>query len=221
VEQQGGGGFMGSRLMHLIIGEIVASSLDDIKNKRDFLIGSIAPDAAFSFERKVMTHYFEGDVDERTRQVNYQRYIDTYLSDIKDDYSLGYLTHLIADNVWMEYIYYPYELKQKQDLDPNFLQRWYSDFRKMNTKLLCHYNMGYLKDWLEIVALPREIDDITQDDLQDFIEMMYGDFEIIEQDRNCKLEVYHFDDIIEYINLSKSKAIEVIKDITPLIPKYT
>ncbi|SDO32804.1 hypothetical protein SAMN04487897_11223 [Paenibacillus sp. yr247] len=76
---------MGSRLMHLIIGEMVASSLD-VKNKRDFLIGSIAPDAAFSFERKVITHYFEGDVDKRTRQVNYQRYIDTYLSDVKDDY---------------------------------------------------------------------------------------------------------------------------------------
>ncbi len=76
---------MGSRLMHLIVGEIVASSLDVIKNKRDFLIGSIAPDAAFSFERKVITHYFEGDVDKRTRRVNYQRYIDTYLSDSKDD----------------------------------------------------------------------------------------------------------------------------------------
>ncbi|KQX48549.1 MULTISPECIES: hypothetical protein [unclassified Paenibacillus] len=62
---------MGSRLMHLIIAEIVASSLDIIKNKREFLIGSIAPDAAISFERKV-----------------------------KDDYSLGYLTHLISDNVW-------------------------------------------------------------------------------------------------------------------------
>lgn len=204
---------MGSRLMHLIIGEMVASSIN-VKNKRDILIGSIAPDAAFSFERKVITHYFEGDVDKRTRQVNYQRYIDTYLSDVKDDYSLGYLIHLISDNVWMEYIYYPYELKQKQDLDPTFLSRWHSDFRKMNTKLLCHYDMGYLKDWLEIDALPREIDDVTQDDLQKFIEEMYGDFEVIEKNKNCELEVYNFDDIIEYINLSKSKAIAVIEEIT-------
>ncbi|MDQ8738056.1 hypothetical protein [Paenibacillus sp. LHD-38] len=63
---------MGSRLMHLIIGELVASSLD-VNNKRGFLIGSIAPDAAFSFERKVITHYFEGDVDKRTRQVFHKR----------------------------------------------------------------------------------------------------------------------------------------------------
>ncbi len=114
----------------------------------------------------------------------------------------------------MEYIYYPYELKQKQDLDPTFLQRWYTDFRKMNTKLLCHYNMGYLKDWLEIDALPREIEDITQDDLQKFIEVMYEDFEIIEQNKYCELEVYNFDEIIEYINLSKSKAFAVIEEIT-------
>jgi hypothetical protein len=209
-----GGVFMGSRLMHLIIGEVVASSINVIKNKRDFLMGSIAPDAAYSFERKVITHYFEGDVDKGTRQVNYQRYIDTYLSDIKDDYSLGYLTHLISDNVWMEYIYYPNEFKQKQDLDPTFLQRWHSDFRKMNTKLLCHYNMGNLKDWLEIDTLPREIEEITPDDLQKFIDEMYGDFEIIEQNKYCELEVYNFDEIIEYINLSKSKAIAVIEEIT-------
>ena len=84
----------------------------------------------------------------------------------------------------------------------------------MNTKLLCHYNMGYLKDWLEMDSLPRDIDDITQTDLQKFIEVMYGDFEIIEENKDCKLEVYHFDDIIEYINLSKSKAIAVIEEIT-------
>jgi hypothetical protein len=154
--------FMGSRMMHLIVGEIVASSLDVIKNKRDFLMGSIAPDAAFSFDRKVITHYFEGDVDKRTRQVNYQRYIDTYLSDSKDDYSLGYLTHLISDNVWMECIYYPF---------------------------------------------------------QKFIKVMHGDFEIIEQNKNCELEVYNFDEIIEYINLSISKAIAVIEEIKPSIPK--
>lgn len=204
---------MGSRLMHLIIGEMVASSLA-VKNKRVFLVGSIAPDAAFSFERKVITHYFEGDVDKRTRQVNYEKYIETYLSDIKDDYSLGYLTHLIADNVWMEYIYYPYELKLKQDLDPTFIKRWHSDFRKMNTKLLFHYDMEYLKDWLRFDALPREIDDVTQVDLQKFIDEMYGDFEIIEKNKNCELEVYKFNDIIEYINLSKSKAIAVIEELT-------
>jgi hypothetical protein len=205
---------MGSRLMHLIIGEVVASSINVIKNKREFLIGTIAPDAAFSGERKNITHYFEGDLDKGTRRINYQKYIDKYLSDIKDDYSLGYLTHLISDYVWMEHIYYKHGFKQRQDLDPNFLQKWYSDFKKMNTKLLCHYNMGNLKDWLEIDAFPRKIEEITPDDLQKFIEDMYGDFVIIEQNKYCELEVYNFDEIIEYISLSKSNAIAIIEEIT-------
>jgi hypothetical protein len=204
---------MGSRLMHLIVGEMVATSLDDIKNKKDFLIGSIAPDAAYSFERKVDTHYFEGDVDKRTRQVNYQRYIDRYLSQRTDDYSLGYLTHLISDNVWMDFIYYPHDFKQKQDADPTFLPRWHSDFRKMNTQLLCHYNMSYLKDWLAVDVSPREIENITCGDLQKFIQEIYGDFEIIEQNKNCELEIYNFDEIIEYINRSKTKAMTVIEEI--------
>jgi hypothetical protein len=62
----------------------------------------------------------------------------------------------------------------------------------MNTKLLCHYDMGYLKDWLRLDALLREIDDITQDDLQKFIEEMYGDFEVIKKIRIANLK---------YINL--------------------
>lgn len=165
-------------------------------------------------ERKNATHYFEGDLDKGTRQINYQRYKDKYLSDIRDDYSLGYLTHLIADYVWMERIYHRHGFKQRQDADPSFSQKWYSDFRKMNTKLLCHFNGGSLIDWLEIDAPPREIEDITPEDIQTFMEEMYGDFEIIEQNKYCELEVYHFDEIIEYIHLSKSKAIAVIEEMT-------
>jgi hypothetical protein len=48
------GALMGSRLMHLIIGEMVASSLNFIKSKRAFLLGAIAPDAAFTSEGKTL-----------------------------------------------------------------------------------------------------------------------------------------------------------------------
>lgn len=120
----------------------------------------------------------------------------------------------------MEFIYYPHDFKEKQDLDPTFLPRWHSDFRKLNTKLLCHYNVGHLKNWLQIDALPREIDDVTLEDLQKFIEWMYEDFEIIEQNKDCVLEIYNFDEIIEYINLSKSKAIAVIEEINNSNTRY-
>jgi hypothetical protein len=43
---------MGLRLMHLIIGGVDASSLA-VRNKRDFLIGSIAPDAASRLKGKL------------------------------------------------------------------------------------------------------------------------------------------------------------------------
>jgi hypothetical protein len=67
---------------------------------------------------------------------------------------------------------------------------------------------------LEIDAFPREIEEITSDDLQKFIEEMYGDFDIVEQNKYRELEVYNFNEIIEYINLSKSKAIAVIEENT-------
>ncbi|WP_156411063.1 hypothetical protein [Paenibacillus sp. Soil787] len=80
----------------------------------------------------------------------------------------------------------------------------------MNTKLLCHYNNRSLKEWLEMDVSPREIEEITSEDFQKFIEEMNSDFEIIEQNKDCGLEVYNFDEIIEYIRLSKSKAMEII-----------
>jgi hypothetical protein len=46
-----------------------------------------------------------------------------------------------------------------------------------------------------MTASPREIDEITPDDLQKFIEEMYGDFDIIEQNKDCELEVYSFDEM--------------------------
>jgi hypothetical protein len=66
----------------------------------------------------------------------------------------------------------------------------------MNTKLLCHYNLQNLKEWLEIDVFLREIEEITPDDLQKFIEEMYGDFDIVEQNKFCELEVYNFDEIM-------------------------
>ncbi|GKU79980.1 hypothetical protein L3i20_v243770 [Paenibacillus sp. L3-i20] len=64
-------------------------------------------------------------------------------------------------------------------------------------------------------TVPKEIEGITSEDLQMFIESMYNDFDIIEQNKDCELEVYHFEQIIEYINLSKAKAISVIQGIFP------
>jgi hypothetical protein len=75
--------------------------------------------------RIVVTEYgiWEGDLDEGTRHINYQKFIDKHLSKEKDAYSLGYLTHLLSDHVWMEHIYYRHGFKQRLDLDPNLLQR--------------------------------------------------------------------------------------------------
>lgn len=65
---------MGSRIMHLIVGNEVSKRLS-IKNRSLFLLGSIAADATTD---KLKTHFFEGNLELFTRHVDYKAFIGKY-----------------------------------------------------------------------------------------------------------------------------------------------
>jgi hypothetical protein len=65
---------MGSRIMHLIIGNKIADLLS-IEDKKSFLLGSVAPDAVFSYEEKNLSHFFIGEVQDYSRSVDYSGFL--------------------------------------------------------------------------------------------------------------------------------------------------
>ncbi|TCP28873.1 hypothetical protein EV207_115110 [Scopulibacillus darangshiensis] len=144
---------MGSRMMPLIIASKAADRLT-IRNRPLFLLGGIAPDGAFTRDKKNESHFYEGKVEDGTRIVNYDRFIDKYCSNLSNEYMLGYLTHLVSDDVWMKFIYFKHDMKQRLDEDPRLPDRWHNDFRKLNGRLVERFKCADLKEELIKASTP-------------------------------------------------------------------
>ncbi|MCQ6557420.1 zinc dependent phospholipase C family protein [Paenibacillus mendelii] len=199
---------MGSRMMHLIISDQVCSNLH-IDHRSAFLLGGIAPDACTSHDQKNISHYFEGSLEDGTRHINYDRFIDQYRSELKDEYLLGYLSHLIADDVWMKFIYFKHDFKNRLDRDPSLYERWHGDFRKLNGRLIIQYDCSRLRDELIASHTTIELDEIHLDDLERFKEEALMDFSYREDQLEQELLVFSFDEILSYIERSAELATKV------------
>lgn len=44
-------------------------------------------------------------MDDGPRFANYHAFIEKYHAEIRNDFMLGYITHLVSDDVWMKSIY--------------------------------------------------------------------------------------------------------------------
>lgn len=125
---------MGSRIMHLMIANRIAERLS-IEDKTTFLLGSIAPDAV---SPKDLSHFYIGEVQDYSRRIDYKGFLDKYSSLAKSPYVLGYFTHLIADDIWLNGFYLPW-LKNRMEVDQEVLNLYHNDFRLLNGKLLEYY----------------------------------------------------------------------------------
>ncbi|QOS77650.1 zinc dependent phospholipase C family protein [Paenibacillus sp. JNUCC31] len=189
---------MGSRIMHLVIANRIADSLS-IKDKIPFLLGSIAPDAVSS---KDSSHFFAGEVQDFSRNVDYKGFIHKYSSQAEDLYVLGYFTHLIADDIWLKGFNLPW-LKNRMDADAGLYKLYHNDFRILNGKLLEHY--GYtdeLRRSLNYTPTLPELDEVKSKDVEKFVPYVLGDMEYDNAILNENLNVFTFNQIVGYLETS-------------------
>lgn len=76
---------MGSRIMHLVIANQIAQNLS-MKDRTSFLLGNIAPNAV---SPKDVSHFFVGDVQDFSRSVDYQCFLEKYSSQADSPYIMG------------------------------------------------------------------------------------------------------------------------------------
>lgn len=198
---------MGSRIMHLIIADQVFEHLC-LRDHGLFLVGSIAADAA---ESKDDSHFYEGDIDEGTRHIHYQRYLRKYRSRLSNEFVLGYLTHLIADDRWLKDFYLSW-LKERLDRDPSLLAQYHCDFRLLNKRLIKYYNKPHLKEVLEPAEVKAEIDEVKPEAVQDVKKQALQDFEW-DSENQQELQVFTFEQIVEYIEKSTRQSLQIIRHI--------
>lgn len=200
---------MGSRMMHLIIAERVAKKIE-ISDRPRFLLGGIAPDAVHGRERKTKSHYYEGSVDKGTRHVHYEGFIQRYQEQVWDEFILGYMVHLVADDVWLKDIYFKKDLKNRIDADPSVLEKWHADFRKLNSMLVEQFGCAGLEQQLASAELPETlIEEIETSNLREFIEETLGDFHSSKVFSSKDLGIYSVEEITGYIKSATEQAVRV------------
>ncbi|KAB8138144.1 zinc dependent phospholipase C family protein [Gracilibacillus oryzae] len=203
---------MGSRMMHMIIGNKVAESLS-IQDKTAFLLGSIAPDAVFTHDEKNLSHFFIGKVEDYTRSIDYKGFLQKYQSEEGNDYILGYCAHLIADDIWLRGFNLSW-LRNRMAADEGLYKLYHNDFRLLNGKLLDYYNIkDEWKESLQPFSPVLDLEEVKSEDVERFVPYVLGDMDYPEDVVKEKLNVFTFDQIVGYIETSIEVAIVKLEPI--------
>src|SRR5690625_6661996 len=151
---------MGSRIMHLIISNEVARQLP-IANKQAFLLGGIAPDAVLT---KETSNFYVGHHHDYTRSIDYETFYEKYRDRKEMDYILGYYTHLITDDIWVQGFSLPW-LKNRLKNDATLFNRYHHDFRLLNGRLLSYYGLSTdVFQGVDIVEAVQDLDEIRSEE---------------------------------------------------------
>jgi len=200
---------MGSRIMHSIIAYKIAESVS-IPDKTSFLLGGIAPDAV---SPKDVSHFFMGDVDDYSREVDYENFIEKYRSVKNSSFILGYYSHLIADDLWLKGFYLPW-LKNRLENDQKILHLYHGDFQMLNGLLLDYYGVtDELKEILGSNGTIIETEEVSSKNIHDFVPYVLDDMKYDIAHSKQQLNVFTFEQIIGYIETSVQKGIMHIKPI--------
>ncbi|UVI33437.1 zinc dependent phospholipase C family protein [Paenibacillus spongiae] len=189
---------MGSRIMHLIIANRIAECLS-IEDRTLFLLGSIAPDAVST---KDSSHFFKGALQDYSRSIDYKGFLHKYRSQVESQYILGYFTHLIADDIWLKGFNLSW-LKNRMEANHELYHLYHNDFRLLNGKLLEYYCMtDELRKTLSYLPTFFNLQEVTSEDVENFIPYVLGDMNYDKEVINEKLNVFTFDQIVGYIETS-------------------
>lgn len=187
-----GGEEMGSRVMHAMIANQIASRVA-VQDRPAFLLGAIAPDAVSPKER---SHFFIGKSEEYTRALDFRGFLQKYQSLRDSSYILGYYTHLIADHIWLTGFYLPW-LRNRLKNDQELLARYHHDFRLCNAKL-CEYYGSLDLDMSAVERIP-DLEEVSSEQVRVFLPHLLKDLEFDKVDAGKPLEVFTFEQILGYV----------------------
>lgn len=196
---------MGSRLMHLMIADRVAMELK-VENRGRMLLGSIAPDGD---EVKGGTHFkgarysfSDGAPSE------YGRFIAKYHESFSDSFYVGYLTHLVADDIWATFMYYS-GLKERLRSEPNFYGELHKDFYLCNAKLAEKYVSDGLYEALKLSDDVPSLDEIRSESVMRVKHEAIGDFNYPPENISEPLTIITLDEICAYIERAARRSVDV------------
>lgn len=151
---------MASAIIHLAVAKKLLDYIK-VENKKDYLLGSIAPDISKQIgSSKVSSHFL---INTKPDVPNIQMFIDKYPNFINNSFDLGYFVHLYTDKLWfngfLEHFIYNNSIKL---LDGTIIETTkeemqnmiYSDYTNMNIELIDKYEID-LSLFYEEFQIPK------------------------------------------------------------------
>lgn len=92
---------MASRIMHYIIGDKVADNIK-VKDYNRFMFGNLSPDMS-SHEDGSYSIFHIGGESTNLKGIDFHKFYTENITDIqRDDFLLGYFSHLLSDAIWLK-----------------------------------------------------------------------------------------------------------------------
>ncbi|MCZ8521189.1 hypothetical protein [Paenibacillus caseinilyticus] len=135
--------------MHLIIADGLAEEFG-LASSGALLLGSLAPDAAKPDAARSEAAHFAG-----RRYIAYGAFLQQYAHRMPDLYLLGYLSHLVGDDIWSIFVHAG-GVRARIMEQPALAKAYYRDFLLCNAKLLDAYpGRRRLYDTLAAAEFPQ------------------------------------------------------------------
>ena len=205
---------MASAVIHLAVAKELEKDLN-IKYKKDYYLGSIAPDLAKQIgETKDKSHFI---INSPQDIPNINLFVNKYKKFKKNDFELGYFIHLYTDKLWYEDFIPNIESNNSiKLLDGTIMQTTpdqithmiYSDYTNINIDLIENHNLDLSLFYEEFKKPKTKIDEIPIDKLNILINKMGIIIENSKRERTYTFDTY----IVEkFINNAIIKIKEELK----------
>ena len=198
---------MGSRFMHLLVADYVATELGIEKRDR-MLLGSIAPDAA-THKREA---HFKGKLHRYAHNspIDFGRFVVKYRSRFSDAFFIGYLTHLVMDDIWtMRTDFTGFEERLKEA--PELYDIYHGDLWLCNAKLDAEYHPDGVYESLMIASEVPEMKELDEKTVLRYKREALSDFDYPSENLVKPLRLFTFEEMVHYLERSMSKALDVCR----------
>lgn len=204
---------MASAMIHLAVAKTLEKHLN-IKNPRDYYLGSIAPDISKQIgENKQRSHFLFNTRDDIP---NLQLFREKYPDFKNNSFDLGYYIHLYTDRLWFAH-FLPLITSGNyiKLLDgtvifsaPQEMQGLlYQDYTNLNIQLLDEYKLDLSLFYEEFIIPDTKMDEIPIDKLNILIDKMGI---IIENSKEEKPYAFDLFKVLEFIDEASRKILESI-----------
>lgn len=206
---------MASAVIHLAVAKKLENYLN-IKNKKDYYLGSIAPDISKHLGKtKIESHFL---YNTKYDVPNINLFTNKYKNFQENSFELGYFIHLYTDKIWfdefLEKLTYSNLIKLLDGTIINIQQEKirdliYNDYTTLNIELIDKYNLDLSLFYEDFQIPTTTIDEIPVNKLNLLIDKMGI---IIENSKKEKSYIFDITLIDSFIDNCTNQIISKLKE---------